>query len=51
MDLRFGKDDEGKKNSPFSIADKLAKLANLKVQGMISEDDFVRMKKEIIKKS
>ncbi len=53
MDLRFGKDNEGKKikNSPFSVADELAKLTNLSVQGMITEEDFVRRKQEIIKKS
>ena len=51
MDLRFGKDkvDKKIKKSPLAVADELAKLTNLKVQGMITEEDFIRMKQEIIK--
>ena len=33
-----------------SIADELSKLAKLKEQGIISEDEFLKMKQELIKK-
>jgi hypothetical protein len=34
----------------MSIVDKLMKLANLKENGIISEDEFQQMKKDLIKK-
>ena len=34
----------------ISIADKLAKLARLKGQGIISESEFQQMKQELLKK-
>jgi hypothetical protein len=36
--------------SSISIADELAKLAKLKEQGIISEDEFQQMKQDLIKK-
>jgi Bacterial PH domain/Short C-terminal domain len=36
--------------SSASIADELSKLANLKQQGIISEDEFQQMKQDLIKK-
>jgi hypothetical protein len=35
---------------PISIADELTKLAKLKEQGIISEDEFQQMKQDLIKK-
>jgi hypothetical protein len=52
MPLRFGKkDEEGQTTveSILSVADELAKLTNLKVQGMITEEEFIRMKQELEK--
>lgn len=34
----------------ISIADELAKIAKLKEQGILSEDEFLKMKQELIKK-
>ncbi len=48
MPPRFGKKDkEGQTtvDSILSAADELAKLTNLKVQGMITEEEFIRMNK------
>jgi len=36
--------------SSISIADELMKLANLKQQGIISEDEFQQMKQDLIRK-
>ena len=37
-------------NQQISVADELAKLAKLKEQGILSEDEFLKMKQELIKK-
>lgn len=37
-------------NQQMSVADELSKLAKLKEQGVISEEEFLRMKQELIKK-
>lgn len=37
-------------NQQMSIADELTKLAKLKEQGIISEEEFLKMKQELIKK-
>ena len=37
-------------NQQMSVADELSKLAKLKEQGIISEDEFLKMKQELIKK-
>lgn len=47
MLLRFGKNDAETIDLRLSIADELAKLTNLKVQGMITEEEFIRMKQEL----
>ncbi len=50
MPLRFGKKDkEGQTtvDSILSAADELAKLTNLKMQEMIREEEFIRMKQEL----
>ena len=37
-------------NQPISIADELGKLAKPKEQGIITEDEFLRMKNSLMKK-
>jgi hypothetical protein len=37
-------------NSTISIADELAKLANLKKQGVITESEFLQMKQDLIRR-
>jgi hypothetical protein len=49
MSLRFGKNDAKTIGLRLSIADELAKLTNLKVQGMITEEEFIRIKQELEK--
>lgn len=43
-------DDSLYKNSPFSIADELAKLKNLLDEGAISQKEFDKLKKRMIKR-
>ena len=50
MPLRFGKKDEKGQTTidcRLSYADELAKLTNLKVQGMITEKEFIQMKQDL----
>lgn len=37
-------------NQNFSLADELAKLAKLKEQGILSEEEFLQMKKDLLEK-
>ncbi|HET7344411.1 MAG TPA: SHOCT domain-containing protein [Nitrososphaeraceae archaeon] len=37
-------------NPTISIADELAKLANLKEQGVITESEFLQMKQDLIRR-
>jgi stress response protein YsnF len=41
---------QAQQQSSISIADELMKLANLKQQGIISEDEFQQMKQDLIRK-
>ena len=41
---------QAEQQSSISIADELMKLANLKQQGIISEDEFNQMKQDLIRK-
>lgn len=49
MPLRFVKNDIKTIDSILFIADELAKLTNLKVQGMITEEEFNKIKQELEK--
>jgi uncharacterized protein HemY len=37
--------------APYSLAEELSKLAELKNQGIISDDEFVQLKQDAIRKS
>ena len=37
-------------NQPSSIADELSKIANLKDQGVITEEEFLQMKNDLIRR-
>lgn len=37
-------------NQPISVADELAKIAKLRDQGILSEEEFLKMKQDLIKK-
>src|SRR5215204_2004098 len=38
-------------NQPISIADEIRKLGNLKKEGLITEDEFKRMKQDLLRKN
>ena len=48
--IPFIKEESSDRNLTSSIADELAKLGRLRDQGVISEDEFVQMKSNLIKK-
>jgi hypothetical protein len=43
-------EESSDRNLTLSIADELAKLGKLREQGVISEEEFVQMKSNLIKK-
>lgn len=49
MTLRFTKNIDRTIDLRLFIADELAKMINLTVQGMITEEEFIQMKKELEK--
>lgn len=44
---KFSKDEESVP-SPVSVADELTKLANLKAQGILSEEEFEKQKAKLL---
>ena len=49
MDLDEPKEDTNTPNQSVSIADELQKLAKLKEEGILSEEEFNQMKQDLIK--
>lgn len=47
--IMFGKKKDDS-SSGQSVADELAKIAKLKEQGILSEDEFTKMKQDLINK-